>query len=85
MVSALGASTAAASANDRGSAPLVSLKNLQQGLTGYQLSPNSVQERTFVNEGTGALLLDASNARQGVTAAPLSPQLTNRDVFVNHD
>ncbi len=73
-----------ASADDR-SAPLVSLKNLQQGRTSTLVSPNAVQERTFVNQGTGAQLVDASNTRQGVAVAGLSPLYVNRDTFINHD
>ncbi|QLE73177.1 hypothetical protein FGW37_17705 [Streptomyces rectiverticillatus] len=70
-------------ADDHGGKPLVSTKNLMQGRTGTYLSPGSVQERKFVNDGTGAVLLDSANVRQGIASRIVSPHSVDRDVFVN--
>ncbi|MFI1258714.1 hypothetical protein ACH4U6_33730 [Streptomyces netropsis] len=79
----LGVGAADAVADDHGTAPLASVKNLQQGMAGTYLSPQMAQERTFVNEGRGASLLDAGNAQQGTLVVALSPQNVNRDKFIN--
>ncbi|KUM67410.1 hypothetical protein J7F01_37095 [Streptomyces sp. ISL-22] len=84
VVSVLGMGATAALADGRTPAPLVSLKNLQQGQSSNQLSPDSVQERKFINEGVGAHLLNAENVRQGIPLVGLSPRNVNRDVFINH-